>query len=83
MAAFTPTSLIHIGHGNGQNVFLYKTVDTIAETIASGYFNTNYERFNKGDVIIAVTSTGGTIAVDVIVVSSASGAATVTTTNGT
>ena len=81
--AFTPATLFNIGHGNGHNIFLYKSADVIATVIGSGYFNTFYERFNKGDVIIAVTDTGGTIAVDALVVSSATGATTVTTTNGT
>ena len=35
------------------------------------------------DIIIAVGATGGTATVDVLVVTSATGASTVTTTNGT
>ena len=39
--------------------------------------------FKEHDVVICVGATGGTETVDVLVVTSASGAATVTTTNGT
>ena len=59
------------------------TADAIATVIASGYFNLATNELKQGDVIIAVTSLGGTMAVDMLVVTSATGAATVTTTNGT
>ena len=53
-------------------------------TIAgSGYFNDVTNDLKQFDLIIAVGATGGTATVDVLIVSSASGAATVTTTNGT
>ena len=61
----------------------YNSADAIATVVASGYFNEITNRLKQFDVIIAVTSTGGTAAVDVLVVTSATGAATVTTANGT
>ncbi|WP_448191904.1 hypothetical protein [Azospirillum sp. sgz301742] len=81
--AFTAATFQRIAHGNGNSVFFYKTADAIATVIAADYFNAFSEVLNNGDTIIAVTSTGGTIAVDVLVVSSATAAASVTTTNGT
>ena len=51
--------------------------------VASGYFNSATNELKQNDVIIAVGSTGGTRTVDMLVVSSATGAATVTTINGT
>ena len=81
--AFDPKTLVPINYGNGFNVFAYKTADALATVIASGYFNAIAADLNQGDQIIASTSIGGTVLVDVLVVTSATGAATVTTTNGT
>lgn len=69
--------------GAAQRVLTYKTADAIATVVASGYFNDGTLKLRQFDVIQAVTSTGGTVAVDVLVVTSATGVATVTTTNGT
>lgn len=66
-----------------QQVHIYKSADTITTVIASGYFNSITNRLKQHDVILVVGSTGGTATVDVILVSSATGAATVTTANGT
>ena len=82
--AFDQTKFFPIGHGAGNTIYIYTSADAIATVVGSGYFNGTFAPvLNKGDTIIAVTSNTGTIAVDVLVVSSASGAATVTTTNGT
>lgn len=66
------------------SMFTYKTTDAIATVIAADYFlNTDIQpQITENDIIIAVTSTGGTDAVDVLVVT-ASTTATVTVTNGT
>ena len=69
--------------GGSNSVFLYDSADAIGTIIGSGYFNTATAELKQNDVIIAVGSTGGTRTVDMIVVSSATGAATVTTINGT
>lgn len=69
--------------GGARNLWMYTTADSIATVIASGYFNTAYENMKTQDVIIVVSSNGGTHAVDVLVVTSATFATTVTTTNGT
>ena len=69
--------------GGAMSVFLYDSADAIGTIAGSGYFNSATNELKQNDVIIAVGSTGGTRTVDLLVVSSATGAATVTTTNGT
>ena len=80
--AYTSSNLKKIA-GGSTSVFLYDSADAIGTIIGSGYFNTATAELKQNDVIIAVGSTGGTRTVDMIVVSSATGAATVTTINGT
>ena len=69
--------------GGAMSVFLDDSADAIGTIVASGYFNSATNELKQNDVIIAVGSTGGTRTVDMLVVSSATGAATVTTINGT
>jgi hypothetical protein len=78
--AFTAASMNRI-QGGTVTLWLYASADAIATVVGSGYFNTYTNYLNKGDVIIVSSSTGPTI--DVITVSSADQAATVTTVNGT
>jgi hypothetical protein len=66
-----------------QQVHVYNSADAVATIAGSGYFNSVTNRLKQFDVIHVVGSTGGTATVDVLVVTSATGAATVTTTNGT
>jgi hypothetical protein len=79
---FTASTLYKVG-GAEPGLWLYTNADAIATVVASGYFNTVTDSIKRNDVILAVTSVGGTTAVDALVVTSATGAATVTTTNGT
>ena len=65
--------------GADPSLWIYKTPDAIGTVTASGYFNGIFEQLKRHDVIIVVASTGGTPTVDVIFVTSATGAATVTT----
>ena len=69
--------------GGAMSVFLYDSADAIETIAGSGYFNSATNELKQNDIIIAVGSTGGTRTVDMLVVSSATGAATVTTINGT
>lgn len=66
--------------GADQQLWLYNTGDAIATVVASGYFNSVTDNLKQNDVMIVVGVTGGTRTVDVITVSSATAAATVTTT---
>ena len=61
-------------------VYKISDADTITQAIASGYFDSFTDVLRQGDVIMVVDP--GT-SVDVLTVSSADNAATVTTVNGT
>lgn len=51
----------NLGAGsNTAKLYVYKTADTKAATIASGYFNDLVDVLKVGDVIIATTDTGTT-----------------------
>ena len=80
--AFTRSTLSKVT-GGARQIHWYSSADAIATVIGSGYFNDATNDLKQFDIILAVTSTGGTAAVDVLFVTSATGAATVTTTNGT
>jgi len=80
--AYSASNLKKIA-GGATGIFYYDSADAIGTIVASGYFNSATNELKQNDVIIAVGSTGGTRTVDMLVVSSATGAATVTTINGT
>lgn len=81
--ALSSTALKKIGGAGDSNLFMYQSTDAVATVAGSGYFNDVTNELKQFDVIIVVGSTGGTATVDVLFVSSATGAATVTCTNGT
>jgi DNA-binding MurR/RpiR family transcriptional regulator len=80
--AFAAEDLHKVG-GGVKSLYMYESADAVGTIAGSGYFNSATNSLKQDDVIIAVGATGGTRTVDVLVVTSASGAATVTTTNGT
>ena len=60
--------------GSAPQLFTYPTTDTVATVNTAAYFNDVSEDVSVGDVIISVTSTGGTLASSIhTVVSNASG----------
>lgn len=61
---------------------VYHTADNIATTIGSDYFLSDYRKFNVGDTIRCVCSTGGTRTVDLVVVQTCTSAG-MTVVNGT
>jgi len=63
-----------------ESMYIYKSSDAIATVAASGYFNSAYAELKKGDAIIVIDSSTPTI--DICVVSSTTGATTVTVVNG-
>lgn len=79
--AFAAANFHRISNNPDQSLYLYNTTDAIATIAGSGYFNSVSAELRLGDVIIAVDSDA--VTVDVLVVSSADGASTVTTVNGT
>ena len=78
--AFDATNMNRIQVGTC-TLWVYKTVETIATVAGSGYFDPHAELVKNGDVIIVSDVTVPTI--DMIVVTSADGAAVVTTLLGT
>jgi hypothetical protein len=80
--AFSRSTLSKVT-GGARQIHWYSSADAIGTVAGSGYFNDATNDLKQFDIILAVTSTGGVVAVDVLVVTSATGAATVTTTNGT
>tara|TARA_R100001460_G_scaffold5214_1_gene14622 strand:+ start:15938 stop:16207 length:270 start_codon:yes stop_codon:yes gene_type:complete len=63
--AYSATSLTRLAGGSGVTLWHYTTTDTIATVNTAGYFSDSANMFNGNDVIIAVTSTGGTPAVTI------------------
>lgn len=60
--------------GTAPQLFSYTTTDTVATVNTAAYFNDVSDDVSVGDVIISVTSTGGTLASSIhTVVSNASG----------
>lgn len=69
--------------GVDPQLHIYRTTDAIGGAggvTSSGYFNALTDQLRRHDIILVVASTGGTPTVDVVCVTSATGAATVTTT---
>jgi len=80
--AFSRSTLSKVT-GGARQIHWYSSADAIATVAGSGYFNDATNDLKQFDIILAVGSTGGSATVDVLVVTSATGASTVTTTNGT
>ena len=60
--------------GTAPQLFTYTTTDAVGTVDGAGYFNDVSDDVSVGDVIISVTSTGGTLASSIhTVVSNASG----------
>lgn len=68
-------------HAGTCTLWIYKTADAIATVAASGYFNSFTDELRKGDIILVSDTNVPTV--DMLVVTSADNAATVTTLNGT
>lgn len=68
--------------GTAPQLFTYTTTDAVTVVDGAGYFNSVSQDVAVGDVIISVTSTGGTLASSIHTVASNSGGV-VDVTNGT
>ena len=64
--AYTASSLTNLATGSGLNLWHYTTADTIATVNTAGYFNDAIGMIRANDIIIAVTSTGGTPVVSLV-----------------
>lgn len=78
--ALDKTKLYKVAGANPGLWIYTSTADAVAAVAASGYFNNATNELKQNDVIVFVDVGTG---VDVLVVTSATGAATVTTVNGT
>ena len=58
--AYDKDSLTRLAGGSGHTLWHYTTTDTIATVNTAGYFSDSANMCNTNDVIIAVTSSGGT-----------------------
>lgn len=74
--ALTKSTLFKVAGAN-PGLWIYKTTDAVATVTGSGYFNNATNELKQYDVIIVVDTDTGTT--DLAHVSSATGAATVTT----
>jgi len=61
--AFTPASLTRLAGASGVSLWHYSTADAVGDVNTAGYFNSAANMLNVYDVIIAVTSVGGSVAV--------------------
>ncbi|MDO9084483.1 MAG: hypothetical protein Q7U56_14515 [Humidesulfovibrio sp.] len=78
--SYDSTTMRLMGGVPGQQLFLYRTADAIGSVDDVGYFDKAVDEYNlsTGDMILAVTSFGGTAALDGLVVGVSSGQASVT-----
>jgi hypothetical protein len=68
--------------GGVKQTFIYHTADPIATVQASGYFSAAVNQLRRFDIILCVSSTGGTPVVDPLAITSVTGAVPVTVTAG-
>jgi 2-hydroxy-3-keto-5-methylthiopentenyl-1-phosphate phosphatase len=64
--AYSADSLSNIATTSGNNLWFYKTADAIATVNTANYFNDAIGMIRKHDVIIVVSSTGGTPAINLV-----------------
>jgi len=74
--ALDNTTLSKVAQGRNQ-LFIYTTADDAATVTASGYFNDATNELKQYDVIVLIDTTNSKI--DLLFVTSATGASTVTT----
>lgn len=78
---FTAANLTLISGAKRPRVWAYWTNDLLNAVVASGYFNAAYAGFTLGDLILVAGDLDGTPFTTQLTISSATGAATVTTTD--
>ena len=79
MAYATDNPIKKIAEAGGNSVFFYIDGDAIGTIDNSDYFLAAKDEVKQRDIIICTSGIGGTIAVDMLVVTSATGAAAITT----
>ena len=68
--AYTPASLTRLAGASGVSLWHYSTEDTVATVNTSAYFNDAHDMLRLNDIILCVSSTGGTPVVSQLYVNS-------------
>lgn len=78
--SYNASTMRLMGGVPGQQLFLYRTPDAIGSVDDAGYFDAAVDEYNlsTGDMVLAVTSFGGTQALSALVVGVTAGQASVT-----
>jgi len=71
--AYDASKLTRLSGGSGVSLWHYTTPDAMTVVRASGYFNASANMLKKDDVIIVISATGGTSAVQLTYVVSNNG----------
>ena len=79
MAYATDNPIKKVAQMGGNSLWFYTDGDAIATVAASGYFNSAYAELKQGDLILCSIGIGGVPEADLLTVTSATGATTVTT----
>jgi hypothetical protein len=80
MAYATDNPIKKVAQMGGNSLWYYADGDATSTIVGSGYFNSAYAEVKQFDMILVAATTGGTAESDLLIVSSATGATTVTTT---
>ena len=80
MAYSTHNPIKKVAQMGGNSLWYYADGDATSTIVGSGYFNSAYAEVKQFDMILVAATTGGTAESDLLIVSSATGATTVTTT---
>ena len=79
MAYATDNPIKKVAQMSGYSLCFYTDGAATSTIVGSGYFNSAYAELKQGDMILVAAGVGGTMESDLIVVTSATGATTVTT----
>lgn len=77
--AFASSAMQRISNSGANSVYQYTTNDTVLTVVASGYFSSFTADLKQGDQIICSADLDGTPDLALVMISSATGASTVTT----
>lgn len=75
--AYVASDLYKVGGAN-PGMWIYKSTEAVGDIDNSGYFDNATNELKQFDVIVIISATGGTPAIDLATVTSATGATTVT-----
>jgi len=71
--AYTSDSLTRLAGSSSGSLFHYSTADAVADVNTAGYFNAAANMLRLNDVILCVSSTGGTPVISQLYVNANSG----------